>query len=260
MEEYSLLIGDYLSSINGSLSENQKTRLEKILQGFDPRNMAQRVLFSAGYKTIKAINRGVVYAGIRGSVSRGGANEKDDVDLLFFYDGSGEEIRKMKEEIKEIAYENGVKAKRILPCLERPEKRIVTFCVFGKEDYEKFKSRPWLLDMENIDFQREREYVNATKIIGGISQYMERDEVLSNPHKDPFEFLERMLKVFVRVPAHKKKLWRKVFNHYKNSIVFSRARLEGIQIKGDVPQHKLTKTRDEFIKGFLLPNAYVLDF
>ncbi len=262
MKEYLPLVSNYIISLDGSLPEAQKHRLGTILKGFNPKNETQRVLFSAGYRTIERAleTNEFLYAGIRGSVSYGRGNEKDDVDILLFCKGSEKDMRELKRYIGEIARKNGEKAKKCLPYLERPESGIVTFCLFGGNDYEKFKNEPWLLDMENIDFQTNKKYIEAMKIISTFSKYMEQERILFDLYKDPFEFLEKMLGVFVRVPKYKEKLWRKVFDHYKSSIVLTRARLGGIQIKGDVPQHELTKARDKFIENYLLPNAYVLDF
>ncbi len=210
-------------------------------------NPYQRGLLQAGYNTIQDSglldeNNGCIYLGIRGSVTRGEADNQEDVDIFAL----SNDISKTKEMLAEPSREEGMKLKESLPDIERVGERIVNYVVYDGGHFSNFFENPVLVDRIEPDIGHTQSQYNR---IERFHNYVlaRIGKILRNPNSDPIEFFKEMIQAG---SFNKNRLYLKpkICGH---NLIATAARTHGIHMIGEVPSHNITEIRDIFIKGLL---------
>ncbi len=193
----------------------------------------------------------VLYAGIRGSVSRGDATKEDDCDIYIMVNSEDHKtIRDYERHVTEtsLKYAKGLKKKGF----EREEDRLVT-CIAIPREVESFLERPAYIDMElcNAIGGGSRSRSAISRYLEGVNILMETSGILYDLQKDPLEFKREILKAADR---YKNKSDKRLRKEYAAKLIPTiSARLHGIKLKDmvGVVQHYIIFLRDVYLLDWL---------
>jgi len=263
--DYSLLSKKYGSEFD-RLDDSQKKELLKILYRTVDDHM-ERSMFVAGGHTLRELDEKtgntILYGGIRGSIARAEATEKDDVDLLIATPFP-EDARQI---LKEIVPKYGKALKLMVPKMQRGEERLITYILMDKNKYRLFVEDPILLDMKELDFHRQRQVEKGSMTIKKAAERIQHTGIMNDLEANPFEFVETHLKPLSNgnMPlevirnlgnmheVRKSKISEKANKLVSHALVYTVGRLVGIQLYGEELPHRhvIVRLRDRFLKEFL---------